>query len=146
MSIYLCHWFFCLWYLSQSTYHILTIHLLMEIQRFISGALPDKLFTFPRANFLLSLLPLISHKTTFYFTAKMCPSQRQSRNKVNYPIQGKKLHHPGTLLLHSMTLFTLRNEFFRKNVRKEKITLICVKKKSVVQTYSIIHSIIKKKL
>lgn len=50
-------------------------HLLMEIQRFISGALPDKLFTFPRANFLLSLLPLISHKTTFYFTAKMCPLQ-----------------------------------------------------------------------
>lgn len=36
--------------------------------------------------------------------------------------------------------------FFVKNVRKEKITLICVKKKSVVQTYSIIHSIIKKKL
>lgn len=58
----------------------------------------------------------------------------------------QKLHHPGTLLLHSMTLFTLQNEFFRKNVRKEKITLICVKKKSVVQTYSIIHSIIKKKL
>lgn len=126
-SIYFCHWFFCLWYLSQTTYHILTTTYLWKYKGLLVEPSLTNCLHFRGQIFCYHFCHWFHIKPPFILLQKCAPRSDSQRTKsiIRFKAQNCIIQ---VLYQYTAWHFSLSKVKFFIKMCKGKIALICEKK------------------